>query len=237
MAARKTTDNSGGGLAGLMGKAKKPASKSSSSTPQVTAPKTLESAVQAYVEAKRDMKDAESRKKSAGDQIGGWAEEQRVAVSRRDGQVHSSIKVNAPKAAVSWVAVRKCKQMFAAEGANETLESIFGADFSRLFHVAPQISIGDLDAKGIDKLTTALKSAGLLDLVTVKINDNITEEQIGTLTEALTKAKLLDLVELNPLVQPTEAWFNETVLKPKVAAMTEEAQEQHGLCQQTKYVK
>ncbi len=190
------------GVAGLIGQAAKTATASASKTPQVQVPDALAPHVQAFVEAHRDEKLAESRKKDAAAQLVEFARAQRITLSRKAGECHSSVKLTTKSGeGCKFTSSKRFTGMKVVDGTEEILQAAFGKRYDDYFSVAPQIKI-----------------------------KSITDEQASKLVEALTKAGLMDLLEVNPIVKGNDRLFDDMVLNPRIAAITDQVSEQDGLC-------
>jgi len=197
------------GLSGLMGAAAKKTSAAKSGTPSVQVSDELVPVVSELVEASRELKLAETRKKDAAAKLSDFAESHRVSLSRARNAVLSSIALTTPDGQkVTWVA-SKWQQMKCEDGAEELLQSIFGENYDKYFSVAPQITI----------------------------SDEISEEEASKLTALLQKNDLMHLITVNPVVKPTDSFKADSVLDPTTAALADRARNEEGLCKQTAYFK
>jgi hypothetical protein len=135
--------------------AKEPAAKKKSTTPSITLQGTdAVKALQAWIQADKDKKDAEARKAQAETDFFDEAEAARIAECQRDGSYHSSIKLNDE---VLYSTANKYSAIKNAD--REKLEEVFGDKTDQYFVAKTEISLTDAalkDEKILEKLIAAV---------------------------------------------------------------------------------
>lgn len=135
--------------------AKGPETKKKSTTPSVTlTDKKHTEAIQDWVKADADKKDAESRKADAESKFLDDAEKARISACRTEGKYHSSVKLNDE---ILYGVQNKYAAIKNED--RETLESIFGDKTDTYFTEKTEISLTDAalkDEKILEKLINAV---------------------------------------------------------------------------------
>lgn len=169
----------------LFGKAAKPvdAKKDKNKTPHVTSP-ALQGAINDWIEADADVKDAQARKETAELAILPQAEVSRVEECRREGKFHSSIKLGGERT-VLVVVQNKYSKIDSANRA--ALEEAFGDKTDDFFKSKMEIELTDAalsDETILQKLISAVGEANLQKYFKV--------EQFITPSETLHEARVSD---------------------------------------------
>lgn len=154
-----------------------------SKTPHVTAP-ALQGAINDWIQADGDLKDAQARKETAELAILPQAENLRIDECRREGKFHSSIKLGGEKT----VLVSTQNKYSKVDSANrETLEEAFGDKTDEYFKAKMEIELTE----------EALKDEGILQkLIAAVGQENLAKyfkvEQFIMPTETLHEARATD---------------------------------------------
>lgn len=202
MAAKKS------GISGLMDSSAKKTSSTKSDSPSVALPDNLATHLAAWQEAKRDADLAEAKKIESAEQMLPWIKQKHVELCRAAGKVVSSFKVFAGKAFATFVSTTSFSGMKVDSGAEDILQTIFGERYDDYFKVCPQITI----------------------------KDSITDDQADKLASALKKSGLLELIVVNPIVKPNERLCQDMLLDAEIAAKVAKAQSE-GLLKQKQFLK
>ncbi len=139
--------------------------KGKSTTPSVEVP-ALEQSIKEWLKADKDMNDAKSRKELAETVILPNAEESRVKECRRDGEFHSSVKLNGQ----ILVSTQSRYTNILSED-RESLEKVFGDKTDQYFKSEMEITLTDAalkDEKILQKLIAAVGQENLATYFEVK---------------------------------------------------------------------
>jgi hypothetical protein len=179
--------------------ATKPAKSGKSKTPVIEIP-ALEVSIKEWLRADKAMSDAKAQKQLAEAVILPVAEEQRVRECRRDGEFHSSVKLNGQ---VLVSTQNQYTDIIVEDRAN--LEKVFGDKTDTYFKPTMEITLTDAalsDEKILQKLIAAVGQENLATYFTIKQSIKPTEqlhEQRTLDPEVAAKAKqLMDQGILKP---------------------------------------
>lgn len=160
-------------------------------------------AIKEWLDAAKDLKDAESRKATAEEKILPAAEKARIDACRRDGKYYSSVKVE------DLITVSVQNRYSPINTADfPAIEDLFGEKASDFFATKTEISLTDAalnDEKIIEKLINAVGEENFKTFFNVKQNVFPTEvfhEQSAVNAELGKKA---DALKANGILKPYKA--------------------------------